>query len=101
VNAIVVRADGVVFTGSDDSRVKVWRRGWGRRKHDLIMTLYMQRSSVKALALGAGGMPVVYAGCSDGYIHHWENDQISEWVYHYVGFLRGSDEGTKTLVSRG
>jgi WD40 repeat protein len=90
VNAVVVRHDGLLFTGSDDSTVKVWRRpGRGRPKHELMMTLNMQRSPVKALALGPDGSPVLYAGCYDGYIHYWEEDQFSDRILHYSGFLRG------------
>ena len=91
VNAVVVRHDGLLFTGSDDNTVKVWRRQRRAQepKHERMATLNMQLSPVKALCLGPDGSPVLYAGCYDGYIHYWEEDQFSDRIFHHFGFLRG------------
>ena len=53
VNSVVVGFDSLVFTGSADGTVKVWRRELQGRgsKHFLVQTLLKQENAVTALAV--------------------------------------------------
>ncbi|KAL4194076.1 hypothetical protein AMTRI_Chr05g57460 [Amborella trichopoda] len=88
VNAIALGGDGTVFTGSDDTTVKVWRRSYSeKRRHCLAVSLFVKYSPVKVLALGNRGTRL-YAGCSDGYVHFWLRALFSGQM-QYGGVLRG------------
>eukprot|EP01018_Ginkgo_biloba_P002872 Gb_33493 [translate_table: standard] len=101
VNAVVIGRDGLLFTGSDDRMVKVWRRDISASgsKHTLTLTLGLEFSPIKTLALSADGL-VLYAGSSDGYINYWEKEQLSCQMHH-AGFLRGHRHAVLCLATAG
>nr|KYP66681.1 F-box/WD repeat-containing protein pof1 [Cajanus cajan] len=63
VNALVVGPEGLVFTGSADGTVKIWRReAQGKTtKHFFSQTLLKQECAVTALAINVEGN-LLYAG---------------------------------------
>ncbi|KAJ6833534.1 putative F-box/WD repeat-containing protein sel-10 [Iris pallida] len=74
VNSIVVGFEGLVFTGSADGTVKVWKKESapkGLTKHTAVQTLLRQESAITALAVNASA-GVVYCGSSDGVVNLWE-----------------------------
>nr|XP_043625973.1 protein JINGUBANG [Erigeron canadensis] len=71
INAIVVSHDGVIYTGSADRKIKVWKRYSGEKKHKLVDTLEKHKSAVNALALSTDGS-VLYSGACDRSIIVWE-----------------------------
>ncbi|KAG8366216.1 hypothetical protein BUALT_Bualt17G0053500 [Buddleja alternifolia] len=75
INAVVVSHDGVVYTGSADKTIKVWRKQnhVGGKKHTLISTFEKHKSAVNALALSSDGA-VLYSGACDRSIIVWEKD---------------------------
>ncbi|XP_024974920.1 protein JINGUBANG-like [Cynara cardunculus var. scolymus] len=77
VNAVVAGFDDLVFSGSADGTVKLWRREMpGKRtKHAFLDTLLKQESAVTSLVVNPAGT-VVYAGLSDGLLHFWERDKL-------------------------
>ncbi|XP_047329559.1 protein JINGUBANG-like [Impatiens glandulifera] len=74
VNSIVTGFDCLVFTGSADGTVKVWRRElMGKTtKHVLVQTLLEQESAVTALATVIP-QGLIYSGSSDGLVNFWES----------------------------
>ncbi|CAL1408823.1 unnamed protein product [Linum trigynum] len=99
VNALVAGFDGLVFTGSADGSVKVWRRelqGKGT-KHFFSQTLLKQECAITALAVNPPEATIVYCGSSDGLVNFWErNTQIL-----HGGVLRGHKLAVLCLVSVG
>ncbi|XP_052202709.1 LOW QUALITY PROTEIN: protein JINGUBANG-like [Diospyros lotus] len=86
VNSVVAASDGLVFTGSADGTVKVWRREMTGKatKHNLVDTMLKQECAVTALAVGGTGS-FVYCGSSDGIVNFWSREkQLS-----HSGVLRG------------
>ncbi|XP_059637470.1 protein JINGUBANG-like [Cornus florida] len=86
VNSVITTVDGMVFTGSADGTVKVWKRDMLGKvtKHTLVQTLLEQECAVTALALGGSGS-AVYCGSSDGFVNFWEREkQLS-----HGGVLKG------------
>jgi hypothetical protein len=76
VNATVAAFNGLVFTGSADGTVNVWKRevqGKGT-KNSLVQTLLKQEHAVNALAVSTVA-PVFYYGSSDGLINCWEGER--------------------------
>ena len=76
VNSIVAGPDNLVFTGSADGSVKVWKREPHGKvtKHVLIQTLLDQESAITSLAVNASST-VLYCGSSDGNVNFWECDK--------------------------
>ncbi|GAB2279694.1 hypothetical protein Dimus_014336 [Dionaea muscipula] len=77
VNAVVAGFDGLVFTGSADGTVKVWRRelqGKGT-KHFFSQTLLKQECAITALAVDPTAT-IVYCGSSDGVVSFWERGRL-------------------------
>lgn len=76
VNSVVASVEGLVFTGSADGTVKVWKReAKGKAtKHTLVESLLKQDCAVTALAVTADGS-VVYCGSSDGMVNFWERKE--------------------------
>lgn len=98
VNALVVGSDGLVFTGSADGTVKIWRRemqGKGT-KHFFSQTLLKQECAVTALAINTEGT-VLYAGSSDGLVNFW----VRETNLEHGGTLRGHKLAVLCLVAAG
>ncbi|CAK9178585.1 unnamed protein product [Ilex paraguariensis] len=98
VNSVVVSVDGMVFTGSADGTVKVWRReGEGKViKHTFMQTLLSQECAVTALAVSKSGS-VVYCGSSDGLVNFWEREkQLS-----HGGVLKGHKLAVLCLAAAG
>ncbi|KAL0461496.1 UNVERIFIED_CONTAM: protein JINGUBANG [Sesamum latifolium] len=77
VNSIVAGFDGLVFTGSADGSVKVWRRQIEEKgtKHILSQTLLKQDCAVTALAINPSAT-VLYCGSSDGQVNFWERHKF-------------------------
>lgn len=75
INAVVVGQDGLVYTGSADTKIKVWARmraeGKARAVHCFVAALEKHRSAVNALALSVDGR-VLYSGACDRSILVWE-----------------------------
>ncbi|KAE8674539.1 wall-associated receptor kinase-like 14-like [Hibiscus syriacus] len=73
VNSVVSSSGDMVFTGSADGTVKVWKRERVKRgtKHTLSQTLLQQECAVTALAIN-NPASVLYCGSSDGLVNFWE-----------------------------
>ncbi|XP_057427393.1 protein JINGUBANG [Lotus japonicus] len=98
VNAVVSGAEGVVFSGSADGTVKVWKketRGKGI-KHAPVKTLLKQECAVTALAVDPTGS-IVYCGASDGLVNFWEREKD----YAHGGVLKGHKLAVLCLSSAG
>ncbi|XP_068643117.1 protein JINGUBANG-like [Aristolochia californica] len=101
INAIAVSGDGFVYTGSADTKIKVWRRSSGKKKHNhyLVATLEKHRSAINALALSWDGS-VLYSGACDRSIVVWERGAAEGGVAHMavVGALRGHTKAILCLA---
>lgn len=98
VNTLVSSVDGLVFTGSADGSVKVWRRelqGKGT-KHFFSQTLVKQECAVTALAVNDGAT-FVYCGSSDGVVNFWEREKSLS----HSGALRGHKLAILCLATAG
>ncbi|GMI86433.1 hypothetical protein HRI_002312600 [Hibiscus trionum] len=98
VNSIVAGCDGLVFTGSADGSVKVWRReleGKGTR-HSLSRSLFKQDFAITALALSPDAS-FVYCGSSDGLINFWD----CENSLSHGGSFRGHKLAILCMVTAG
>ncbi|KAE9596650.1 putative [Myosin heavy-chain] kinase transcription factor WD40-like family [Lupinus albus] len=98
VNAIVVGFDGLVFTGSADGTIKIWRRevqGKGT-KHFFSQTLLKQECAVTALVINGEGT-FLYCGSSDGLVNFWVRDTNLE----HGGVLRGHKLAVLCLATAG
>ncbi|XP_027362231.1 protein JINGUBANG [Abrus precatorius] len=98
VNALVVGFDGLVFTGSADGSIKIWRRevqGKGT-KHFFSQTLLKQECAVTALAINEEGT-WLYGGSSDGLVNYW----LSDTKLEHKGVLRGHKLAVLCLASAG
>ncbi|KAJ7958086.1 Myosin heavy chain kinase [Quillaja saponaria] len=86
VNSIACGMEGLVFTGSADGTVKVWRgEALGKvTKHEAVKTLLKQECAVTAVAVNTSGS-VVYCGSSDGLVNFWEHEK----EFSHGGVLRG------------
>jgi WD40 repeat protein len=98
VNSIVAGYDGLVFTGSADGTVKVWRRelqGKGT-KHFFSQTLLKQECAVTAVAVNPD-TTVVYCGSSDGLVNFWGRENHLS----HGGVLRGHKLAVLCLITAG
>ncbi|KAK7309243.1 hypothetical protein RJT34_05807 [Clitoria ternatea] len=98
VNALVVGTEGLVFTGSADGTVKIWRREEQGKvtKHFFSQMLLKQECAVTALAVSDEGN-YLYAGSSDGLVNHWVRGEKLE----HKGVLRGHKLAVLCLASAG
>uniref|UniRef100_A0A5B7ANA6 Uncharacterized protein n=1 Tax=Davidia involucrata TaxID=16924 RepID=A0A5B7ANA6_DAVIN len=98
VNSVVASVDGMVFTGSADGSVKVWRREIQGKatKHSFVQTLLEQECAVTALAVGGSGS-VVYCGSSDGLVNFWEREK----QFSHGGALKGHKLAVLCLAAAG
>ncbi|CAI8597692.1 unnamed protein product [Vicia faba] len=94
VNAVVVSYDGVVYSGSADKRIKVWKnlQHDKKQKHCLVDTLEKHNSGINALVLSSDES-VLYSGACDRSILVWEkedtDDEDDDGKMVVVGALRG------------
>ncbi|GAB2224890.1 hypothetical protein Droror1_Dr00005668 [Drosera rotundifolia] len=98
VNSVVAITGGMVFTGSADGTVKIWRReieGKGT-KHFFVQTLLKQECAVTALAVDEKGS-LVYCGSSDGLVNFWEREKNLA----HGGVLRGHKLAVLCLAAKG
>lgn len=98
VNSVVAGFDGLVFTGSADGSVKVWRRemqGKGT-KHFFSQTLLKQECAVTSLAVDTSAT-ILYCGSSDGLVNFWERDKFLS----HGGVLRGHKLAVLCLATAG
>ncbi|CAL0331825.1 unnamed protein product [Lupinus luteus] len=98
VNALVVGFDGLVFTGSADGTVKIWRREvQGKKtKHLLSQTLLKQECAVTSLVINEE-CTFLYCGSSDGLINFWTRETNLE----HCGVLRGHKLAVLCLTTAG
>ncbi|XP_022971707.1 protein JINGUBANG-like [Cucurbita maxima] len=98
VNTLVSSIDGLVFTGSADGSVKVWRRelqGKGT-KHFFSQTLVKQECAITALAVNDEAT-FIYCGSSDGVVNFWEREKSLS----HGGTLRGHKLAVLCLATAG
>ncbi|KAK1395705.1 myosin heavy chain kinase B-like [Heracleum sosnowskyi] len=98
VNSIVAAENDMVFTGSADGSVKVWRREAQNKgtKHILLHTLLSQECAVTSLVIDESHS-ILYCGSSDGLVNFWECD---EQLTH-GGVLKGHKLAILCLVASG
>ncbi|XP_068664880.1 protein JINGUBANG-like [Aristolochia californica] len=97
VNAVAVAGDGTVYTGSADSRIRVWAREKGEKKYTLRATLEKHKSAVNALALDGEGT-VLYSGACDRSILVWEREDSAGHMA-LAGALRGHSGAILCLIN--
>lgn len=98
VNSIVAGSDGLVFTGSADGSIKVWKReiqgNW--TKHFFCQTLLKQECAVTTLAVNPEAN-IIYSGSSDGLVNFWEQRSNLS----HGGVLKGHRLAVLCLVTAG
>ncbi|KVH88938.1 protein JINGUBANG [Cynara cardunculus var. scolymus] len=97
INAVVVAADGTIYTGSADHRIKVWGKPIGENKHGLIATLEKHKSAVNALAINDAGS-VLFSGACDRSILVWEKEDSANHMA-VTGALRGHRNAILCLLN--
>ncbi|KAK8518621.1 hypothetical protein V6N12_011870 [Hibiscus sabdariffa] len=98
INSVVAGFDSLVFTGSADGTVKMWKRelqGKGT-KHFLVQILLKQEKAVTALAVNQES-GVLYCGSSDGLVNFWEREKHLS----HGGILRGHKMAVLCLATSG
>ncbi|KAJ8440398.1 LOW QUALITY PROTEIN: hypothetical protein Cgig2_019387 [Carnegiea gigantea] len=97
VNSVVAGVEGLVFTGSADGTIKVWRREMQGKgvKHFFVQTLLKQECAVTALAVNPDST-LVYCGSSDGMVNFWERENNLA----HGGVLKGHKLAILCLVAR-
>nr|XP_018628880.1 protein JINGUBANG isoform X1 [Nicotiana tomentosiformis] len=96
INALAISQEGDVFTGSADTKIKIWRKGFEEKKHSLVCTLEKHKSGVNALAVGESTHSVLYSGACDKSILVWEKNEGGDMVL--VGALRGHKKSILCLA---
>ncbi|XAR73931.1 [Myosin heavy-chain] kinase [Bertholletia excelsa] len=99
VNSVVAGFDGLVFTGSADGTVKVWRRemqGKGT-KHFFSQILLKQECAITALVINPAAT-VLYCGSSDGLVNFWHRNKQ---ILSHGGVLRGHKLAVLCLATAG
>lgn len=97
INAVAVSADGTVYTGSADRRIRVWAKPFNEKRHVLIATLEKHKSAVNALALSDDGS-VLFSGACDRSILVWEREDSANHMV-VTGALRGHGKAILCLIS--
>ena len=97
INAVTVSADGTVYTGSADRRIRVWGKPGEEKRHALIATLEKHKSAVNALALNDDGS-VLFSGSCDRSILVWEREESANHMV-VTGALRGHDKAILSLFN--
>ncbi|XP_052205354.1 protein JINGUBANG-like [Diospyros lotus] len=96
INAVVVSADGTIYTGSADRRIKIWGLN-SDGKHGLIATLEKHKSAVNALALNNDGS-ILFSGACDRSILVWEREDSAAYMA-VAGALRGHSKAILCLIN--
>ncbi|KAJ9152906.1 hypothetical protein P3X46_026414 [Hevea brasiliensis] len=98
INSVVAGFDSLVFTGSADGMVKVWRRELEGRgtKHFLVQTLLKRGNAVTALAVNQESA-AIYCGSSEGLVNFWEREKHLS----HGGVLRGHKMAVLCLATAG
>lgn len=97
INAVAVSAEGVVYTGSADRRIRVWAKPFSENRHALVASLEKHKSAVNALALNDDGS-VLFSGACDRSILVWEREDSANHMA-VTGALRGHDKAILSLVN--
>ncbi|KAJ4959673.1 hypothetical protein NE237_019583 [Protea cynaroides] len=103
INALALSNDGYIYTGSADTKIKVWRKLPDNKKHSLVTTLEKHKSTVNALALTTDGS-VLYSGACDRSILVWKKDSSAAVAGEengnmvVVGALRGHTKAILCLT---
>ncbi|PIN26385.1 Vesicle coat complex COPII, subunit SEC13 [Handroanthus impetiginosus] len=95
INAVVISKDGLIYTGSADKRIKVWKKE--DKKYGLIATLEKHKSAVNALALNLDGS-VLFSGSCDRSILVWEREDSANHMA-VTGALRGHAKAILCLIN--
>ncbi|KAL0725979.1 hypothetical protein Bca4012_022072 [Brassica carinata] len=97
INSVMFGFDDLVFTGSADGTVKVWKREMQvKTRHVLVQVLLKQENAVTALAVKPKSS-MVYSGSSDGVVNYW---QRSKRVF-VGGILKGHKSAVLCLAVAG
>ncbi|KAK4706569.1 hypothetical protein R3W88_033889 [Solanum pinnatisectum] len=98
VNSVVIGFDGLIFSGSADGTVKVWRRELqgNKTKHFFSQTLLNQECAVTSLVVDPSSN-FLYCGSSDGLVNFWER---AKFLSH-GGVLRGHKSAVLCLATAG
>ncbi|KAL1353778.1 hypothetical protein HN51_042446 [Arachis hypogaea] len=102
VNSVVCGVDGLVFSGSADGTVKMWKRETPSSrstkctKHTNAQTLLKQESAVTALTLDAS-FSTLYCGSSDGLVNFWDSNNN----FAHGGVLKGHKLAVLCLAAAG
>ncbi|XP_065876091.1 protein JINGUBANG [Euphorbia lathyris] len=97
INAVAVSADGTVYTGSADSKIRVWAKLYDEKRHTLIATLEKHKSAVNSLALSDDGS-VLFSGACDRSILVWEREDSANHMV-VTGALRGHGKAILCLIN--
>ncbi|KAK9276439.1 hypothetical protein L1049_005972 [Liquidambar formosana] len=97
INAVAVSADGTLYTGSADRRIRVWAKPFGEKRHSLVATLEKHKSAVNALALNGDGS-VLFSGACDRSILVWEREDSANHMV-VTGALRGHTKAILCLIN--
>ncbi|KAK6281465.1 hypothetical protein POUND7_015290 [Theobroma cacao] len=97
INAVAASADGTVYTGSADRRIRVWAKPSGEKRYELVATLEKHKSAVNALALNDEGS-VLFSGACDRSILVWEREDSANYMV-VTGALRGHGKAILCLIN--
>ncbi|XP_031263887.1 protein JINGUBANG-like [Pistacia vera] len=97
INAVAVSADGAVYTGSADKRIRVWAKAFNEKRYGLMATLEKHKSAVNALALSDDGS-VLFSGACDRSILVWEKEDSANHMV-VTGALRGHNKAILCLIN--
>ncbi|KAJ9176284.1 hypothetical protein P3X46_011616 [Hevea brasiliensis] len=97
INAVAVSADGTVYTGSADCKIRVWGKPLNEKRHVLIATLEKHKSAVNALALSDDGS-LLFSGACDRSILVWEREDSANHMA-VTGALRGHGKAILSLIN--
>lgn len=92
---MVISKDGLIYTGSADKRIKVWKKE--EKKYGLIATLEKHKSAVNALALNLDGS-VLFSGSCDRSILVWEREDSANHMA-VTGAVRGHAKAILCLIN--
>ncbi|EPS64168.1 hypothetical protein M569_10613, partial [Genlisea aurea] len=95
INAVAISREGLIYTGSADRRIKVWKKE--AKNYALIATLEKHKSAVNALALNPNDT-VLFSGSCDRSVLVWEREDNANHMAA-TGALRGHTKAILCLIS--